>query len=145
MNRGLFFGLILFIVLGAYSIRTTIDNNFLSQEVQSLQGQLAETEGRLQVLTIQILVVSAYTATREECNDDPENTAIMEIPRPGGTVAVSRDLKYMLGKDVYIAGLGVRRVNDLMGSGYKGRMDIVMGSKEEARVWGVKELMVVVL
>ena len=144
MIKKLLWGL-LFIILPTLLALTVIHNRALSQEVQSLQGQLAETEGRLQVLTIQILVVSAYTATKGECNDDPENTAIMEIPRPGGTVAVSRDLKYMLGKDVYIAGLGVRRVNDLMGSGYKGRMDIVMGSKEEARVWGVKELMVVVL
>ena len=39
------------------------------------------------------LRLSAYTARPEETNADVENTAIMQTPRPGWTVAVSHDLR----------------------------------------------------
>ena len=85
---------------------------------------------------------SAYTARPQECNDDPGNTAIMERPVPGWTIAVSRDLASWLGKRVYIEGIGVRRVNDLMNSRYSQRIDILKPTVADAREWGVKEVAV---
>lgn len=77
--------------------------------------------------------LTAYTAREEETNSDPGNTAIMEKPRPGLTIAVSHDLQFLLGKRVYVKGFGVRRVNDLMNSRYTKRIDILTNSVERAR------------
>ena len=77
--------------------------------------------------------VSAYTARREETNIDPENTAIMQKPIPGWTIAVSQDLQFLLGKRVYIEGFGVRYVNDLMNVRYTKTIDILVPTVAEAR------------
>jgi len=77
--------------------------------------------------------VSAYTARREETNIDPENTAIMQKPIPGWTIAVSQDLWFLLGKRVYIEGFGVRYVNDLMNIRYTKTIDILVPTVAEAR------------
>jgi len=61
----------------------------------------------------------------------------MERPVVGRTVAVSHDLKHLLGKTVYVEGYGVRRVNDLMARRWERRIDVLVGSKEEARQRGV--------
>ena len=69
----------------------------------------------------------------------------MESPVPGWTIAVSRDLAGWLGKRVYIEGIGVRRVNDLMNSRYSQRIDILKPTVADAREWGVKEVAVYVI
>ena len=80
--------------------------------------------------------VSAYTARPEETNNDYKNTAIMEEPKPGWSIAVSQDLRFLLGKRVYIPGYGVRYVNDLMNKRYVKTIDILVGTVEEAREIG---------
>lgn len=82
--------------------------------------------------------VTAYTARTAECDKTPHVTAIMEKPIPGYTVAVSRDFMQYLGRRVYIPGVGVRRVNDLMNARYKKRIDVLMPSVEMARAFGKK-------
>ncbi|WP_156915974.1 3D domain-containing protein [Desulfatirhabdium butyrativorans] len=77
-------------------------------------------------------VVTAYTARRQETDSDPERTAIMEKPIPGWTCAVSRDLSHWLGGKVWIEGVGVRRVNDVMNERYKKRVDVLVGKPKEA-------------
>lgn len=72
------------------------------------------------------VTVTAYSPSPEETNEDPENTAIMEKPVIGYTCAVSRDLKYLLGKRIYIEGLGVFKVNDIMNKRYTKRIDLCM-------------------
>lgn len=91
------------------------------------------------------LRATAYTARVEECDPTPEVTAIMEPPVPGWTVAVSHDLKHWLGKTVYIYGMGVRRVNDLLNPRYENAIDILVNTVQEARNFGVQELEVVVI
>ena len=91
------------------------------------------------------VTITAYTARRQETNNDPNNTAIMERPKPGWTIAVSHDLKFMLGKRVYIPGYGVRYVNDLMNSRYTKRIDILVSSVEEARRIGVRKGSIVLI
>ncbi len=83
--------------------------------------------------------LTAYTPRRQETNSDPGNTAIMETPVPGWTIAVSQDLNYLLGKRVYIPGFGVRRVNDLMNARYEKRIDILVSSVSEARQIGLQQ------
>jgi len=91
------------------------------------------------------LRLSAYTARKEECNDDIENTAIMQRPKTGWTVAVSRDLRGWLGKRVYIEGFGIRMVSDLMHPRYVKSIDILVSEVSEAVGIGVRENVFVTL
>lgn len=91
------------------------------------------------------LTVTAYTAREEETNSDPGNTALMEDPIPGYTVAVSQDLKRWLGKRIYIQGLGVFRVNDLMNKRYEDRVDLLVHSVKQAREFGKQQRKVVLV
>ncbi|TVR00108.1 MAG: hypothetical protein EA399_05035 [Desulfovibrionales bacterium] len=91
------------------------------------------------------LRLSAYTARPEECNEDVDNTAIMQPPVPGWTVAVSRDLKGWLGKRIYIEGFGVRLVNDLMNARYAHAIDILVPDVPTAKQIGVRKNVLVTL
>ncbi|MBW2675716.1 MAG: 3D domain-containing protein [Deltaproteobacteria bacterium] len=89
--------------------------------------------------------VTAYTARRCETNDGPIHTATMEKPKAGWTCAVSRDLMHWLGGRVYVEGVGVRRVNDLMNDRYTERIDVFCGTVRDAKTFGVWDLQVVFL
>ncbi len=89
--------------------------------------------------------MSAYTASVDETDEDPENTAIMESPIPGYSCAVSRDLKYLLGKTVYIEKYGIRRVNDLMNQRYVQAIDLLVPTKAYARQVGVQQIEIVIV
>jgi 3D (Asp-Asp-Asp) domain-containing protein len=91
------------------------------------------------------LRLSAYTARKEECNDDIENTAIMQRPKAGWTVAVSRDLRGWLGKRVYVEGFGVRMVSDLMNPRHAKSIDILVPEASEAMEIGIRENVFVTL
>lgn len=78
------------------------------------------------------VTVTAYTNARDETNKD-EYTALMEKPVSGWTCAVSRDLMKYLGMKVYIEGHGMRYVNDLMNKRYTNRIDVYVGTKQQAR------------
>ena len=88
---------------------------------------------------------SAYTASIDECNHDIKNTAIMVKPKVGYTVAVSQDYLWMLGKTVYIKGLGVFRVEDLMANRYKNTIDVLVANKEMAKQFGKKNIELVII
>jgi 3D (Asp-Asp-Asp) domain-containing protein len=83
---------------------------------------------------------TAYTASVDETDSDPMHTALMTRPTPGRTVAVSRDLMHLLGADVYIYGLGVRKVEDLMNERFTNSIDIFMTDKEKAQNFGVQHV-----
>lgn len=83
--------------------------------------------------------VTAYTNRPSETNDDPRHTATMEAPVVGGTCAVSRDLIHWLGGRIYIKGIGVRRVNDLMNARFSRSIDLYMGDLGAARQFGRQE------
>lgn len=89
--------------------------------------------------------LTAYTARSQETNNDPENTTLMQSPVSGWTVAVSRDLKYLLGKKIYIEGIGVRYVNDLMNSRFKETVDILVPNIDIAKDFGIKEKRKIIL
>lgn len=83
--------------------------------------------------------MTAYTARKEETNLDYTNTAIMEEPIAGWTIAVSQDLSFLLGKRVYIPEYGIRKVNDLMNKRYENRIDILVSTTTEARRIGLQK------
>jgi len=81
---------------------------------------------------------TAYTVSKRECGKGKRKTATMKRPRPGVHVAVSRDLRWMLGKRVFIKGIGSRQVEDLMHRRYRKRIDIMMVSVINAKNFGVQ-------
>jgi len=89
--------------------------------------------------------VTAYTGRVQETNCDPENTATLEKPVVGWTCAVSRDLMHWLGGCIYIEGIGVRRVNDLMNARFERAVDIFMGDVQQAKEFGRQEKQVIFL
>lgn len=92
-----------------------------------------------------MMTVTAYTVSKSECDNTPNQTATMSKPVPGQTIAVSRDKSFMLGKVVYIEGLGTWYVNDLLHPRYKNQLDMVVLNKEIAMAWGKRTRRVCVL
>jgi len=84
--------------------------------------------------------VSAYTPSSDETDSTPTITAVnTEVEE--GTVAVSRDLLGFLnfGDSVYLEGIGVFKVTDVMNRRYKRAVDVLMLTKKQALKFGVKE------
>lgn len=99
------------------------------KSIQNLQRKLTVT-------------VTAYSGRPEETDDTPGHTATNERVKPGG-VAVSRDLfdnGWVFGKKIYIKGLGVFTISDLMAQRKRNHIDIFMGDTDAARTFGVQTL-----
>ena len=94
---------------------------------------------------IQSFTITAYTAHKSETNNNPQLTAIMEKPIPGGTCAVSREFMHWLGSRIYIERIGVRRVNDLMNKRFTNRIDLCVPTKKDAKKFGKQKHNVVFL
>ena len=92
-----------------------------------------------------IYTITAYTNRIQECNQDNSHTATLEKPVAGWTCAVSRDLIHWLGGRIYIKGIGVRRVNDLMNVRFEKSVDIFYGSLKSAKKFGKQEQIVIYL
>lgn len=113
-------------------------HNIHKQEIQKYKDELSGYKNF-------VLTITAYTVDKNECDPTPDKTAINTKPIPGYTVAVSRDLSYMLGREIWIEGLGVWHVNDVMNKRHESRIDIVVKNKEVAKAWGKRERRVVLL
>lgn len=92
-----------------------------------------------------ICSITAYTNHPKETNSDNHNTATMEKPVVGWSCAVSRDLIHWLGGRIYIEGIGVRYVNDLMNKRFEKSVDLSMGKVKEAKEFGRQEHQVIFL
>jgi 3D (Asp-Asp-Asp) domain-containing protein len=112
----------------------------LSRELIANQEMyIAELESRLADKYNRAVTITAYTARSRECDASPHMTAMMVRPRPGRTIAVSRDLfndGWTFGRSVYIAGLGVFVIEDLMHARHTQRIDILMPTVKQARQFG---------
>ena len=86
----------------------------------------------------QIVTISHYTRSKDETDSTPNQGSILTFVRPGFTVAVSHDLKWMLGHYIYIYGRGVFYVEDLMDDRWEMKLDILVDTKKEAYKIGVK-------
>lgn len=92
------------------------------------------------------LNASAYTLSKNETDGDPFVTSTGERPIAGKTCAVSRDLKHLINKRIYLVSeKKVLYVNDTMNARYRKSIDIVMKTKKKAFKFGRKDMMVVVL
>lgn len=138
MNNSIKISIIVLFMWSLFVINDLNIQKIHEQEIQKYQSELSGYKNF-------ILTVTAYTVSENECDSTPDKTAINTKPIPGHTVAVSRDLSYMLGKEIWIEGLGVWHVNDVMNKRYDSRIDIVVKNKEIAKAWGKRERRVVLL
>jgi len=110
----------------------------------AIQNNMAETPTQEKIIS-NLYTITAYTAHKNQTNSTPNQTATMEKPKAGWTCAVSQDLISWLGGRIYIKGIGVRHVNDLMNKRYTNSIDVFMGKKKDAKAFGRKEHIVVFL
>jgi 3D (Asp-Asp-Asp) domain-containing protein len=92
-----------------------------------------------------ICSISAYTNHPQETNHDNNHTAIMEKPVAGYTCAVSQDLIHWLGGTIYIKGIGIRKVNDLMNKRFEKSVDLYIGTVKQAKEFGRQDKQVIFL
>lgn len=90
---------------------------------------------------------TAYTGHESETDKDPQITASMTKLRPG-IIAVSRDLfdqGFVFGKKVYIHGIGIYTIADLMNKRFINRIDVFIGDKKQAKEFGIKQVKISLL
>lgn len=136
--------------LGVNDRLTLLSNrvNDLEKQICNLKAQHAKEIAALKKsLASKKVTVTAYSASKAECDSDPKITASMSKLRPG-VVAVSRDLfnhGWVFGKRVYIEGHGIYEIVDLMNKKHKNRIDVYIGHKKKAEKFGKRELTVALL
>ena len=84
------------------------------------------------VLTARV-TVTTYNATVEQTDSNPSMTTFMSRPRPG-TIAVSLDLLemgFIPGKKVWLQGIGIYRINDVMHERHKMSVDLLLDRKSK--------------
>ncbi|WP_300154929.1 3D domain-containing protein [Solidesulfovibrio sp.] len=91
------------------------------------------------------LTTTAYCPLCGSEDGQPQPTARGGVVRAGRTVAVSQDLRRLLGRKVFIEGLGVRVVEDLMHPRFTDRLDLCLADRDQALAFGVQRLQMVVL
>jgi len=91
------------------------------------------------------VTVTAYSPTPDQTWGDPWIGAMGRRVRPGKTLAVSHDLKHLLGSRVYVQGVGYLVAEDLMHPRWENRVDLCLRSRNRAEAFGVKQLDMVVL
>lgn len=123
------------------NIKSLFYSNFnLKQEINQLKifnDKLIKLEMQSNKIRIIKTTVTYYCpwAMKINSDSDPNNTALMTIPKPGYTIAISKELveKGWLGHKVYIEGFGIGKIEDRMGRSVTGiHIDICVGTEKEA-------------
>jgi len=128
------------------NIRTVVERIKLNQSrIETLETQIEELKtikNKMESIK-QKVVLTAYHPPSKGINADSDHqrTAIMKRPKPGYTLAISKELVHLgwLGRKIYIEGWGVGLASDRMSSNLKGkRIDVCLGSLKEAKKFGKK-------
>ena len=123
-----------------------VSNPMRSERQEVMQNATSEDK-EVNINAARWVDCTAYTASVDECDGDPTITASMTKVRPG-IIAVSRDLfdqGFVFGKKVYIHGLGIYTIADLMNKRYINRIDVFLGTKKEAKEFGLKQMKISLL
>lgn len=86
------------------------------QTIQYLKNDIESLEGGASSFWFYRVKLTYYAPSKRGINSDgnPKVTATGGKPIPGRTIAVSRDLKHLLHKKVFVPGKGIFYANDLM-------------------------------
>jgi 3D (Asp-Asp-Asp) domain-containing protein len=90
-------------------------------------------------LRIRYVTVTAYSLSKDECDDNEIIGALNSPIIPNFHCAVSRDLIYMLNKKIYLESIGIFKVKDVMNKRFSEKIDICLENKQICRKFGVKE------
>ena len=106
-------------------------------QLKTFNDKLINLEAKVNNSRLIKTTVTYYCPWARGTNSDsnPNNTALMTRPKPGYTIAISKELveKGWLGHKVYIEGFGIGKIEDRMGRSVTGiHIDICVGSKKEA-------------
>lgn len=114
---------------------------FKVKHLEEQSNELNEIITRYEQERMLVVDVSAYTNRVRETDNTPNITATQDKVVAGYTVAVSHDLKYLLGHRVYIYGLGVFVAQDLMDDRWTDKVDIYYDKSmlKEALDFGLKK------
>ncbi len=135
-------------------LRLEIEQEQLQSELEQLLNSAQEISIPDKVAVVEVeeivreMVITGYSpldpnAIEGMCHDgNPNVTFSGEPPIPGETAAGHRDL---LGKTVYIEGLGERRINDIGGAIGRDNIDVVFADKKSAIQFGRQKRLVVVV
>jgi 3D (Asp-Asp-Asp) domain-containing protein len=131
------------------SFKTSVGNEleFALNEIILNRKAIGSIKATLDISDVHNLIVTAYTPDEVETDKDPEITAAMIKVRPG-IIAVSRDLfedGWTFGKKVYIEGMGIYTIGDLMNKKWEKRIDILLFDKKDAHHFGKRQLTVALL
>lgn len=113
----------------------------LTGDLCNIIEQKNELEKSVVANKIKFLRATVYTTA--EANSK-YNCCSKTKPVPGYTCAVSRDLKHLLGKKIYIENVGIRVIEDTMGEGKHNSIDILVPKDFNWREFGVKKLTVII-
>jgi len=114
--------------------------NALNEEIEMLREIIdTHVEDKL----VADVTATGYTNAPDECDEDPDSTALGPKPNKFMTVAVSRDLSYLLNHCIYIEGIGYKHVTDRMHPQWTKRIDVFFGSKADAFRFGKRELRII--
>lgn len=138
-----------FVTSFVIGVLTEISSNAtnLKAKVVMLERELKNLKDVMSMQDVKKLTITAYSPTKIETDDTPLITASMNKVRHG-IVAVSRDLfeqGWTFGKKVYIEGLGIFTIDDLMNKRFKNRVDVFMWDSKKALKFGKKERTVALL
>ena len=107
---------ILWFVSECYENEIKIIENKYSKQIAEYDIKIENLENIITKLTHYKVKVSFYVPSAGGINSqgNPNTTAVLDRPIPGGTLAVSRDLIPLLYKTIYVPGYGVFYANDTL-------------------------------
>ena len=125
---------------------TVLDDRATKRTV-ALSQQISALSMEIQKIKPVKVTVTAYSPENRQTDDTPTITAFSTKVKPW-TIAVSRDLfnaGWVAGKKVYIEGVGVFVVNDLMHKRKSNHVDIFFWTRDQAIEFGVKKSRAILL
>ncbi len=140
-------GIFLWIARDAAHLKT--DTLRLAQEIM-MTGLEAKRAGALfsqppRDARIVKVTATAYSPGEEQTDASPWRGALGLRIRPGRTLAVSQDLRDLLGRRVFIKGFGFRVVEDLMHERWSKRADFCVSDRDKAASFGVQDIELVIV
>lgn len=139
-------GLILSMLMvgNCFGKEVVLRNKGIKKTVSNSGKDQSTTKSRLK--RVMRVNISAYSLSKKETDGSPHKTSTMERPIPGKTCAVSKDLRHLMGKSIFIVEDNrILKVNDRMHNRYRKSLDIAWYSRKDALKYGRKDVTIVVL
>ena len=125
--------------------RLESDVYFLNKVTEANEKRVEKLKNQLDSLTSKQLTITAYSPEKSQTDSTPFTTACMTKVK-NGIVAVSQDLfnaGWSCGKKIFIKGIGIKTIQDVMHKRKKDQIDIFYFKTSEAKEFGVQKNIVV--